>query len=89
MTEREKKFLDRSWAKYFAEFIFPKIDEIPYAVLYSDKDSRPNTPVNVQIGAQNILPMTCQGISFPFQSMCLMGQIGKAAVLLIDFGQRT
>ena len=35
MTEREKKFLDRSWAKYFAEFIFPKIDEIPYAVLYS------------------------------------------------------
>ena len=50
LTEREKKFLDRSWAKYFAEFIFPKIDEIPYAVLYSDKDSRPNTPVNVQIG---------------------------------------
>ena len=51
MTEREKRFLDRSWAKYFAEFIFPKIDETPYAVLYSDKDSRPNTPVNVQIGA--------------------------------------
>lgn len=21
LTEREKKFLDRSWAKYFAEFI--------------------------------------------------------------------
>lgn len=51
MTEGEKKFLDRSWAKYFAEFIFPRIDEIPYAVLCSGKDSRPNTPVNVQIGA--------------------------------------
>ena len=58
MTEREKKFLDRSWAKYFAEFIFPKIDDIPYAVLYSDKDSRPNTPVNVQIGALLIKELT-------------------------------
>lgn len=58
MTEREKKFLDRSWAKYFAEFIFPKINEIPYAVLYSDKDSRPNTPVNVQIGALLIKELT-------------------------------
>ena len=51
LTDREKKFLEKSWAKYFAEYIFPKIDEKPYAVLYSDKDSRPNTPVNIQIGA--------------------------------------
>lgn len=58
LTEREKKFLDRSWARYFAEFIFPKIDEIPYAVLYSDKDSRPNTPVNIQIGALLIKELT-------------------------------
>ena len=33
------------------EHIFPKIDEAPYAVLYSGKDSRSNTPVNIQIGA--------------------------------------
>ena len=51
LTDREKKFLEKSWAKYFAEHIFPKIDEKPYAVLYSDKDSHPNTPVNIQIGA--------------------------------------
>ncbi|MCD8175368.1 MAG: transposase, partial [Phascolarctobacterium sp.] len=51
LTEREKRFLNKSWAKYFSENIFPKIDEQPYAVLYSKKDSRPNTPVNVQIGA--------------------------------------
>ena len=31
--------------------MFPKIDEKPFAVLYSDKASRPNTPVNVIIGA--------------------------------------
>lgn len=51
LTEREKKFLEKSWAKYFSEHIFPKIKEEPYEVLYSEKDSRPNTPVNVQIGA--------------------------------------
>ena len=51
LTEREKKHLVKSWAKYFAEYVFPKIDERPFEVLYSKKDSRPNTPVNVQIGA--------------------------------------
>lgn len=50
LTEREKKFLEKSWAKVFSEKIFPKIDEAPYAVLYSDVASRPNTPVNVIIG---------------------------------------
>lgn len=51
LTDREKRFLEKSWAKYFAEHIFHQIDEKPYAVLYSNKDSRPNTPVNIQIGA--------------------------------------
>ncbi len=51
LTERERRFMDKSWAKYFSEHIFPKIDEQPYAVLYSNNASRPNTPVNVQIGA--------------------------------------
>ena len=51
LTKREQRMLEKSWAKYFADEIFPKIDEKPYAVLYSPKDSRLNTPVNVQIGA--------------------------------------
>ena len=51
LTEREKKALDKSWAKIFADEIFPAIDEERFAVLYSDKASRPNTPVNVIIGA--------------------------------------
>lgn len=51
ITEREKKFLEKSWAKSFADNIFPKIDEKPFSVLYSDKASRPNTPVNVIIGS--------------------------------------
>lgn len=51
LTEREKKVLNKSWAKVFADEIFPAIDEERFSVLYSDKASRPNTPVNVIIGA--------------------------------------
>ena len=51
LTEREKKALDRSWARIFADDVFPQIDEKRFAVLYSDKASRPNTPVNVIVGA--------------------------------------
>ena len=43
--------LEKSWAKYFAENIFPAIDEEPFKVLCSDRPSRHNTPVNVIIGA--------------------------------------
>lgn len=50
-TSREKKALEKSWAKPFAEEIFPAIDEERFSVLYSNKASRPNTPVNVIIGA--------------------------------------
>ncbi|MFC2042384.1 hypothetical protein ACFLTV_02695 [Chloroflexota bacterium] len=39
--------LNKSWAPAFHEFIFEKIDERRYAVLYSTVDSRPNFPVNV------------------------------------------
>ena len=51
LTEREKTALDRSWAKVFADDIFPSIDEERFRCLYSDKASRPNSPVNVIIGA--------------------------------------
>jgi hypothetical protein len=51
LTDREKRMLEKSWAKHFAEKIFPLIDESRFACLYSDKASRPNTPVNVCVGA--------------------------------------
>lgn len=51
LTAREQKALERSWAKIFADEIFPAIDEKRFSVLYSDKASRPNTPVNVIVGA--------------------------------------
>lgn len=51
LTEREKRVLEKSWAKVFADKVFPAIDEKIFSVLYSEKASRPNTPVNVIIGA--------------------------------------
>jgi len=51
LTKRERNILEKSWGKDFAERIFPIINEKKYSVLYSDKASRPNTPVNVIIGA--------------------------------------
>lgn len=51
LTEREKRFLEKSWAKPFAEYIFPAIDEAPFAVLYSNRPSKGNTPVNILVGA--------------------------------------
>lgn len=37
--------------KNFADKVFPAIDENIFSVLYSKKASRPNTPVNVIVGA--------------------------------------
>lgn len=51
LTAREQKALENSWAKLFADEIFPAIDEKRFSVLYSSKASRPNTPVNVIVGA--------------------------------------
>lgn len=51
LTSREQKALVKSWAKIFADEIFPAIDEKRFAVLYSDKASRLNAPVNVIVGA--------------------------------------
>lgn len=54
LTPREQKALENSWARSFAEDIFPYIDEEPYKVLYSDRPCRSHTPVNVIIGSMII-----------------------------------
>ena len=52
LSPRTQKFVLKSWAKDFAEIVFPSIDEERFAVLFSDRSaSRPNTPINVTIGA--------------------------------------
>jgi len=54
LTDRDKKIVEGSWAKQFSDDIFPMINEDRFSVLYSDKASRPNTPVNVIIGSMII-----------------------------------
>ena len=51
LTKRERRILEKSWAKPFAEQIFPLIDESKFAKLYCEDNGRPNTPVNIIIGA--------------------------------------
>lgn len=54
LTARERKALDHSWAKIFADELFPKIEEEPFRVLYCENNGRPNTPINVLVGASII-----------------------------------
>lgn len=42
--------LENSWAGTFRREIFQRLDEEPFAVLYSERYSRPNVPVNVLLG---------------------------------------
>lgn len=60
LTAREMRFLEKSWAKPFADYVFPAIDQKPFEVLYSDVPSRANTPVNVILGALILQQLTGQ-----------------------------
>ena len=51
-SKRVRKRIENSWAKDFSDIVFPAINEKRFSVLYSDNDaSRPNTPINVVVGA--------------------------------------
>jgi len=52
LPEKQRKRLENSWAGAFYKEFFSRIDEEPFAVLYSNIDSRPNVPVNVLIGLE-------------------------------------
>ena len=52
LPDKEKERLARSWAATFYETCFCRIDEEIFAILYSDKASRPNIPVNVLVGLE-------------------------------------
>lgn len=53
MSEGIKKKLEKSWAPVFYEHVFCKIDEKPFAVMYSDT-GRPNFPVNIVLSLEYI-----------------------------------
>ena len=47
-----KKRYDKSWAKDFYDNVFKKIDEEIFKVLFSNKYSRPNTPINIYVSLE-------------------------------------
>ena len=55
LTERQKKVVLKSWAKDFADYVFPSINSDAFRVLYSNSNaSRPSVPANYIIGAMII-----------------------------------
>ena len=52
LPEKQRKRLENSWAGTFYKEFFCRIDEEAFAVLYSEKASRPNVPVNVLVGLE-------------------------------------
>jgi len=51
MPPKMRQQLQKSWAHTFRTIVFTNIPEEPFAVLFSEKDSRPNSPINVLVGA--------------------------------------
>lgn len=49
-----KERLENSWAGAFYREVFTRLDEKPFAVLYSDEASRPNIPINVLVGLETL-----------------------------------
>lgn len=52
LPERAQRRLETSWAHTFYREILGRINEAPFAVLYSDEPSRPNSPINILIAAE-------------------------------------
>ncbi|MCP4488787.1 MAG: transposase, partial [Gammaproteobacteria bacterium] len=44
LPEKLQKRLEESWSGIFYREFFVRIDETPFAILYSDEASRPNIP---------------------------------------------
>jgi len=54
LPEKVLQRLENSWAGTFYREFFCRIDESPFAVLYSDEPSRPNAFINVLVGAETL-----------------------------------
>ena len=52
LPEKVRQRLESSWADTFYREVFCRVNELPFAVLYSNRPSRPNTPTNILVGAE-------------------------------------
>jgi len=54
LPEKHRQRLESSWAGVFYREYFCRLKEEPFAVLYADTPSRPNTAVNVMVGLETL-----------------------------------
>lgn len=54
LPKKRQVRLEESWAGTFYHELFCRIDEEPFADIYSDEASRPNIPVNVLVGFETL-----------------------------------
>jgi hypothetical protein len=54
LSAKARRRLEESWAGVFYREFFCRLDETPFAVLYSDSASRPNVPINVLVGLETL-----------------------------------
>ena len=54
LPEKQRERLEQSWAGTFYREFFCQIDEGIFSVLYSERPSRPNVPVNVLVGLEAV-----------------------------------
>jgi len=52
LPDKLRQRLEQSWAATFYEEVFCRIDENLFSVLYSEKTSRPNVPVNMLVALE-------------------------------------
>jgi hypothetical protein len=93
MTTRERGVLENSWAEDFSRNIFPRINEDRFSVLFDDRTGRPNTPINVMVGALIIKEMFEYTDDEMYENMLLNQQVQHALNLTsaeeIPFSDRT
>jgi len=54
LPKTARKLLEGSWAQTFYDEYFCRIDEKVFSVLYSNKKSRLNTPVNILMAFETL-----------------------------------
>ena len=71
LSPRTKRIVENSFAKDFADIVFPAINEERFSVLYSNNPaSRSNTPVNFIVGALMLKTMTGQSDDEMLEAIC-------------------
>ena len=54
LSAKRRKQLENSWAGVFYQEYFCRLDEKLFEGMYSEKDSRPNVPVNILVGFETL-----------------------------------